>query len=514
MEESQRLFPAEELPPLSPPPPPPPPPKGNARRPHTDPRRFPFAIVCVHCDAKFATLQEARSHFTGACPSGLLVDVLCGHCGMRTSSWPSMCHHLNQPGMQRQPAYKAEYRMMPSARPEFPAALQPQRSVASPTATAVVGQVRMGQRGRRWRSPPPLTLSPSREIARTSRRAELSSVLRHWARKNPGITGLHGVRHGPVEIPLESTRSRGYRLGNAAAGSARDLAPASPDPEEPYSPPALDDPWLREEGILNCGQIVNRVSPLATPPCPLVPTESGVGAVGLPPAYAEACPLALPGSPAGEVGPPAVPFEGGIVGQTAAFEEVPSSAPVEGHGGPWVMSVSDMIEEAATAARILQEPELSDILNVPELSLFSPPMPVPPMSVPPTPAPPTPASSVPAPPVKPEPEEVVVIPDSPPPVRPPTTEAPVDYRRAYEDLQRRMRGHLDQMHFWALTVGELGQELTRAPTAQERARRQRLIAAGYWPPWMDEVVGAPFSVLGEQFRIYYGALLHEGGPRF
>jgi len=178
------------------------------------------------------------------------------------------------------------------------------------------------------------------------------------------------------------------------------------------------------------------------------------------------------------------------------------------------MSVSDMLEEAATAARILQEPELADILQVPSLSLFSPPMPAQPMPASPIPAPPTPASSVPAPSVKPEPEEVVVIPDSPPPVRPPTTEAPVDYRRAYEDLQRRMRGHLDQMHFWALTVGELGQELTRAPTAQERARRQRLIAAGYWPSWMDEVVGAPFSVLGEQFRIYYGALLHEGGPRF
>ena len=197
------------------------------------------------------------------------------------------------------------------------------------------------------------------------------------------------------------------------------------------------------------------------------------------------------------------------MGQTAAFEEVPSSAPVDRHGGPWIMSVSDMLEEAATAARILQEPELADILQVPSLSLFSPPMPAQPMPASPIPAPPTPA-----PPVKPEPEDVVVIPDSPPPVRPPTTEAPVDYRRAYEDLQRRMQGHLEQMHFWAQTVGELGQELTREPTAQERARRQRLIAAGYWPPWMDEVVGAPFSVLGKQFRIYYGALLHEGGQGF
>ena len=155
------------------------------------------------------------------------------------------------------------------------------------------------------------------------------------------------------------------------------------------------------------------------------------------------------------------------------------------------MRVCDMIEEAATAACILQEPELADILHVPDMSLFSPPVPVPL--------------------VKPEPVEVIEVPDSPPPVRPPPTEAPIDYRRAYEELQRRMQGHMEQMHFWVLTVGELGQELTREPTAQERARRQRLITAGYWPPWMAEVVGAPFSVLGENFRIYYGALLHEGG---
>ena len=286
-------------------------------------------------------------------------------------------------------------------------------------------------------------------------------------------------------------------MPSSAAGSARDLAPASPDPEEAYSPPALDDnPWRQEESFPSYGPMVHRVSPLATPPCPLLPTESGVGAAGLPPAYAEAYPLALPGSLMGETGPPAVPFEGGrhSLSQAAACEEVLPSAPVESLGEPRVMTVSDMIEEAATAARILQEPELSDILNVPELSLFSPAMP--------------------APPVKPEPEEVIVVPDSPPPVRPPPIEAPVDYRRAYEELQRRMQGHLEQMHFWAQTVGELGQELTREPTAQERARRQRLIAAGYWPPWMAEVVGGPFSVLGENFRIYYGALLHEGGPRF
>ena len=146
--------------------------------------------------------------------------------------------------MQKQPACKPEYKMAPSSRPEFRPAPQLRQPTASPAVTAVVGQVRVGQKAHRWRSPPELTLPPSREVARTSRRAELSSALRHWARKHPRKMGLRGVGHGPAVIPLESTQPRGYRLASAAAGSARDLAPASPDPEEAYSPPEEEDaPW-------------------------------------------------------------------------------------------------------------------------------------------------------------------------------------------------------------------------------------------------------------------------------
>jgi len=52
------------------------------------------------------------------------------------------------------------------------------------------------------------------------------------------------------------------------------------------------------------------------------------------------------------------------------------------------------------------------------------------------------------------------------------------------------------------------------PTPQERARRQQLITLGLWPEWMADIVDVPFSELGDRFKIYYGALLHEGGPRF
>ena len=494
MEKTRGPFRPEE----SPSPPPPPPPRGSERHRHADPRRFGFAIVCMNCGDMFATLQEARGHFLRNCPSGLLVDVLCGHCEMRTSSWPSMCEHLNKAGMQRQPACKPEYKMAPAARPEFRLAPQLRQSTASPAVTAVVGQVRVGQKAHRWRSPPELTLSPSREVARTSRREELSSALRHWARKHPGKMGLRGAGHGPAVIPLESTPPRGYRLASAAAGSARDLAPASPDPEEAYSPPAEEDtPWP-DGRFLGYDPLVNRVSPLATPPLPSLPTESGEGAVGLAPAYVETYPLALPGSLVGEAGPPAVPplFDEGrnTAGPAPVCAGTLPPAPAESQSRERAIRACDMIEEAATVACILREPDLADILQVPDLSLFSP--------------------SAPVPQVKQEPVEIIEVPDTPPRARPPPTEAPIDYRRAYEDLQQRMQGHMAQLHFWAQTVGELGQKHSREPTPQEQARRQQLIASGYWPPWMADVVEAPFSVLGENFRIYYRALLHEGGPRF
>jgi len=144
-------------------------------------------------------------------------------------------------------------------------------------------------------------------------------------------------------------------------------------------------------------------------------------------------------------------------------------------------------------SRILQEPGLTDILQRP-VSAFSPP------------------TSVPQ--VKPEPEEVVEIPDSPPRKCTSPVLAPIDYKKAYEDLQQRFRGHMTQLHFWAEIVGGLGTEGSRLPTPQEQARRRQLISLGYWPAWMEDTVTMFLSAMGERFRVYYGALLYEGGPRF
>jgi len=149
----------------------------------------------------------------------------------------------------------------------------------------------------------------------------------------------------------------------------------------------------------------------------------------------------------------------------------------------------DILEEAATVARILQGPELTDILQSP-MSAFSPP------------------TSVPQ--VKPELEEVVEIPDSPPRKCTSPAGAPIDYKKAYEDLQQQLRGHMTQLHFWAEIVGGLETEGSRLPNPQEQARRQQLINLGYWPAWVEDTVTMPLSALGERFRVW--ALLHEGAP--
>jgi len=168
---------------------------------------------------------------------------------------------------------------------------------------------------------------------------------------------MRGVGQGLPSIPLDPMPSSGYRLSSAAAGSARDLAPTTPDPEEAYEPPLeAEDQWT-SEGLVSRQPMINRVSPLVTPQLSSAPTEIGDEAVGPAPAGVETPPPSL----AGRAG---------------------------------VLRHSDMIEEAATVACIPREPDFADMLGVPDLSLFSPPAPIPQ--------------------VKPEPVEVVEIPDSPP----------------------------------------------------------------------------------------------------
>jgi len=161
-----------------------------------DPRQFKFAIICKRCDLKYATMQEARAHFQ-ECPFGKSIDVMCGHCEMRTLLWSAMCAHLNQPGMQKQVACRPEYRMTPPQRAEFPRVTQLMQPPASPLALTELSRpddVQPGVGG--WREPIPLTLSPSRQEARGQRHAQLRSTLLHWGRKHPSRRDARGWTEG------------------------------------------------------------------------------------------------------------------------------------------------------------------------------------------------------------------------------------------------------------------------------------------------------------------------------
>ena len=219
--------------------------------------------------------------------------------------------------------------------------------------------------------------------------------------------------------------------------------------------------------------------------------------MSLAPEYEALFNLSFPGSPLGVAEPPVDPplpgGDAGMLGQAPEGIETPPPTLSGRRKRAEPLQPCDILAEAVTVSRILQESGLADILQRP-VSAFSPP------------------SSAPQ--VKLEPAEVIEIPDSPPRKCASPGGAPIDYKKAYEELQTRFKGHMTQLHFWAEIVGGLRIEGTRLPTLEEQARRRQLIELGYWPVWMSDTIHMPLSAIGERFRVYYGALLHEGGPRF
>jgi len=272
------------------------------------------------------------------------------------------------------------------------------------------------------------------------------------------------------------------------------VAPASPDPQEAYSPPLeAEGPWTDVEHA-GLQPVVGRVPPRVVQQPSSEPTDAGGGVMSLTTAYGGMYSLSLPESSLGVAGPPVMSLIPEMSLETLGLEpetiETPPPTLSRRRKRTEPLRPCDILEEAATVARILQGPDLTDMLQSP-MSAFSPPTVVPQ--------------------VEPEPEEVVEIPDSPPRKCTSPVGAPIDYKKAYEDLQQRFRGHMTQLHFWAEIVGGLGIEGTRLPTPEEQARRRQLIELGYWPTWMNDTVNMSLSAIGERFRVYYGALLHEGG---
>jgi len=113
--------------------------------------------------------------------------------------------------------------------------------------------------------------------------------------------------------------------------------------------------------------------------------------------------------------------------------------------------------------------------------------------------------------VKQDPDDVIIVPDSPARARSPS---PVGgYRRGYRLMRQQNLSYLRQLRFWAETVRALGDEGTRLPTAQQQADRRQLVELGDWPARMAGIEAASFTELGLRFSAFYEALLHVGTPR-
>jgi len=88
-----------------------------------DPRKFEFAIVCMHCHVHRNSLGSMKVHLD-YCPHRKRPDLLCGHCEFRVNHWPTMVRHLNRKDMERQlpcdPKYKMDIRVTKLFPTDFP----------------------------------------------------------------------------------------------------------------------------------------------------------------------------------------------------------------------------------------------------------------------------------------------------------------------------------------------------------------------------------------------------------
>jgi len=97
-------------------------------RPVTDPRQFIFAIVCHQCGVKKNTTSGIKEHLKRICPKRPHVDVECGHCGLRVTSWTVLAAHLNQRGMHLCEPCRPDLRVEINRPPVFSHPLPPMRA--------------------------------------------------------------------------------------------------------------------------------------------------------------------------------------------------------------------------------------------------------------------------------------------------------------------------------------------------------------------------------------------------
>lgn len=93
----------------------------------TDPRQFQFVILCHLCGEKRNTTAGINQHVRHECSRRPQVDLECGHCGLRVTSWPLLAQHLNQKGMHWCKAIRADMRAIINRPPAFPNPLPPMK---------------------------------------------------------------------------------------------------------------------------------------------------------------------------------------------------------------------------------------------------------------------------------------------------------------------------------------------------------------------------------------------------
>ena len=92
--------------------------------------------------------------------------------------------------------------------------------------------------------------------------------------------------------------------------------------------------------------------------------------------------------------------------------------------------------------------------------------------------------------IKQEGGDIIIISSPDTDTRATTSSDMTDLRQELFLLRRQNCSHLQQMCFWAVTVAKLGGELNRVPTENESKLRDKVVACGYWPPFMATSVDA------------------------
>ena len=431
---------------------------------HKDPREFKFPIICNDCRIHANSLQRMRIHLTTVCPHGKRPNLTCGHCRYTTRSWPAMCAHLNQLGMQ------------------FADPCEPETGVdvAATTSSTLTLQL-----------PLELSVVPQGETEDSSSGVHgLATSVRRGPRvarriTSPGLTAPDDIQIAmsrsslPPPLPAVIVTSSSEELDDVEPDDPVGQASPPEDPGKLPSPAPLDFlgivPGEIPDELLELEAAVSTSLQVAESPTTYTPQDFWN-------LWEE------------------VEDQQDTVGAAGNLLTVDPSVlvvtPVE--FSPVTLPVTDVPESALGDATSLsvEHPEALPQVYSADSSTEDAPQP-PPLS------PPAPAVDV-----KREPEDVVVI-SSPERETRSRSHSPNTLKRENRKLRRQHVNQLRELKFWADTVKTIGNHCPRPPTKGEKAARRKLVASGAWPETMEGLDTASFRELGSRFSDMYGHALHH-----